>query len=192
VHGAGTGGQGREGAARHWPRKAYVAVFLTDDSPRQRATIKRLATFPAVTRVVRIRYSDRQRDRVQRRIADDYEVLEKAGFEAVEADADTGTDRVDVYLSSRRKDAARYFRRRYGPMVRTHVTPGTTVPGCARASTYTIAPDGMSLNVSWSDAPKAQRIEVTERPGYWRSASPCATASIPRASETPAARRPPS
>src|SRR5262249_48185576 len=67
-----------------WPRRAYVAVFLTDDSAKQRATIKRLATYPAVTRVVRIRYSDRQRERVQRRIERDYEKLGKIGFDAVE------------------------------------------------------------------------------------------------------------
>jgi hypothetical protein len=149
-----------------WPRSAYVAVFLTDDSAKERATIRRLATFPARTRVVRIRYSDQERDRVARRIERDYRKLDKAGFEAVETDAETGTDRVDVHLVSKRKDAARYFKRHYGAMVRTHVTPRDTVPGCARASTYTIAPDGMSLNVSWSDGPKAQRIEVTERPGY--------------------------
>ncbi len=149
-----------------WPRRAYVAVFLTDDSARQRATIERLATFPAVTRVVRIRYSDLERDRVQRRIERDYRKLHKAGFDAVETDAETGTDRVEVSLVSKRKDASRYFKRRYGAMVRTRVTPEDTVPGCARASTYMIAPDGMSLTVSWSDAPKAQRIEVTERAGY--------------------------
>ena len=145
-----------------WPKGAYAAVFLTDDSPRQRATIRRLATFPDATRVVKVRYSDRQRERVQRRIEHDEKALAEAGFAAVETDAETGTDRVDVFVVSKRKDTARYFKRHYGVMVRTRATPETTVPGCARASTYSIAPDGRSLTVSWSDATKAQRIEVTE------------------------------
>ena len=102
----------------------------------------------------------------QRRIERDEKALAKAGFEAVETDAETGTDRVDVFVVSKRKDTARYFKRRYGVMVRTRATPETTVPGCARASTYTIAPDGRSLTVSWSDAPKAERIEVTESPDF--------------------------
>ena len=48
-----------------WPRGAYAAVFLTDDSPAQRARIKRLAAFPDFTRVVKVRYSDRQRERLE-------------------------------------------------------------------------------------------------------------------------------
>jgi hypothetical protein len=41
----------------------------------------------------------------------------------------------------------------------------STVDGCARAGGFEIAPDGMSLSVSWSDAPKRpRRVEVTEYP----------------------------
>jgi hypothetical protein len=146
-----------------WPRGAYVAVFLTDDSARQRATIKRLATFPESTRVVRIRHSERRLDRISNRISREYRALEKAGFEYVEAETEPGTDRIDVFAVTKRTDAARYFKRRYGAMVRTHVARETTFPGCTRAQAYTIAPDGMSLTVSWSDAPeKPVRIEVTE------------------------------
>jgi hypothetical protein len=146
-----------------WPRGAYVAVFLTDDSARRRATITRLAAFPESTRVVKIRYSDRLRDRVSRRIDRDYKRLGNAGFDAVETEAETGTDRVDVFVVSKRTDAARYFARRYGKLVRTHVIREDTVAACTRASAYTIAPDGLSLTVTWSDAPETpERIEVSE------------------------------
>jgi hypothetical protein len=37
-----------------------------------------------------------------------------------------------------------------------------TFPGCARGETFTIAPDGLSLTVSYDDAPKPRRVEVTE------------------------------
>jgi hypothetical protein len=146
-----------------WPRGAYVAVFLTDDSVKQRATIRRLAAYPKSTRVVRIRYSDRERDRVYRRISREYKLLDKAGFEYVQAETEIATDRIDVFVVTKRTDAARYFKRRYGPMVRVQALRETTFSTCTRAQTYTIAPDGLSLTVSWSDAPaKPERIEVTE------------------------------
>ncbi len=63
---------------------------------------------------MKVRYSDRQRERVEHRIERDEEVLAKAGFEAVETDTGEGTDRVDVSVVTKRKDAARYFKRRYG------------------------------------------------------------------------------
>ena len=104
-----------------WPRGAYVAVFVADDPAKHRAAIKRLAATPRFTRVVRVRYSDRELRRVRDRIDRDQARLRRAGFTVDTADTESGTDRVDVALVTRRTDAAAYFKRRYGAMVRTIV-----------------------------------------------------------------------
>lgn len=147
-----------------WPRGPYMAVFVADDPAKYRAAVKRLASYPNATRVVRVRYSERAKDRIQRRIEHDRDALKRAGFELVETDADWGSDRVDVTLVTRRTDHARYFARRYGSVVRTHASAKSTSPACAKASQYEIAPDGLSLTVSWQEvSPKPLRVEVTER-----------------------------
>jgi hypothetical protein len=142
-----------------------VAVFVADDPAKHSATIRGRAVFPDRTRVVRVRYSDRERDRVERRIMRDERSLAKAGFTVVETDSfHFGTDRIDVFLVTRRTDHAAYFARRYGSLVKTHVVSREqTALRCVRAGPYEIAPDGLSLTVSWSDAgPKPERIDVTE------------------------------
>ena len=145
-----------------WPRGPYVAVYLKGDPARHRATVKRLAFFPR-TRIVRVRYSHRDKERLQRRIQRDDKTLERAGFTVSDTDASWGLDRVLVEVVTKRKDAARYFAARYGPAVKVRVYERSTVEGCARAGAFEIAPDGMSLTVSWSDAPKRpRRVEVTE------------------------------
>ena len=145
-----------------WPRGPYVAVFLKGDPARHRAAVKRLASYPRSTRIVRVRYSDRDKERIEDRIQRDDKALTRAGFEIVETDSTWGLDRVLVEIVTRRKDAQRYFTRRYGPAVKTRVRTQRTFDGCARSTAYTIAPDGMSLTVSYEDAPKPRRIEVTE------------------------------
>lgn len=147
-----------------WPRGPYMAVFVTDDPANHRATIKRLASYPRSTRVVRVRYSAREKDRIQNRMQRDFEALERAGFDVRDMDTDWGVDRIDVEVVTKRKDAARYFARRYGPAVKTHTRATSTVLACVNALRYEIAPDGRSLTVHWSDAPeRAERIELTER-----------------------------
>ena len=148
-----------------WPRGPYVAVYLKGDPARHRATVKRLAFFPR-TRIVRVRYSDRDKERIQRRIQRDDKTLERAGFEVVRRGHQWGVDRVLVEVVTKRKDAARYFAERYGPAVKVRVYERSTVDGCARAGAYEIAPDGMSLTVRWADAAEApRRVEVTEFAG---------------------------
>jgi len=147
-----------------WPRGPYMAVFLADDPAKHRAAVKRLASYPRSTRIVRVRYSDRAKERVQRRIERDRDRLKRAGFELVETNAEWGRDRVDALVITKRKDAARYFARRYGSVVKAHAFARRTTPACLRAYDYEIAPDGMSLTVSWQDGPtKPLRVEVTER-----------------------------
>ncbi len=151
-----------------WPRGPYVAVFMTDDPARHRAAIKRLAAHPQSTRVVRVRYSARDKDRIQKRIQRDVEKLERVGFEVLETETDWGVDRIDIELVTRRSDHARYFARRYGSVVKTHATRSHTFPACVNAATYEIAPDGMSLTVRWDDAAKqagAHRADPARGPG---------------------------
>ena len=145
-----------------WPRGPYVAVFVADDPAKHRAAIKGLASFPRVTRVVRVHYSDRERVRVANRIFRDGRALRKAGFTVMVPDYEPGTDRLDVPLVTRRTDHASYFAKRYGAVVKTYVLP---TEACVRAAAYEIAPDGLSLTVTWQDgAAKPERIEVDEGP----------------------------
>ncbi|MDA0170900.1 hypothetical protein OJ998_17490 [Solirubrobacter taibaiensis] len=146
-----------------WPRGPYVALYLKGDPARHRAVVKELAFFARSTRIVTVRYSGRDKDRIQRRIQREDQALERAGFEVIDAGSSWGVDRVVVEVVTKRKDAARYFAERYGPAVKVHVHERSTFDGCARTEGYEIAPDGMSLTVSWSDAPKTpRRVEVTE------------------------------
>src|SRR3954451_3192778 len=87
-----------------WPRGPYVAVFVAGDPAKYRRRILELAAFPKETRVVRVRYSDRYRARVQERIDHDEAALRRAGFDDVETEFDIGTDRIDVDLVTRRTD----------------------------------------------------------------------------------------
>ena len=130
-----------------WPRGPYVAVYLKGDPARHRAVVKRLAFFSR-TRIVSVRYSDRDKERLQRRIQREDQTLERAGFTVSDTDASWGLDRVLVEVVTKRKDAARYFAARYGPAVKVRVYERSTVDGCARAGAFEIAPDGMSLTVS--------------------------------------------
>lgn len=147
-----------------WPRGPYMAVFIADDPAKHRAAILRRASYPRSTRIVRVRYSYAAKDRLQRRIEDDRERLDRLGFEVIETDTDWGLDRIDVEVVTRRTDAKAFFARRYGSVVRARAHPRPTYEGCTRASSFEIAPDGRSLTVSWTDAPsKPARIELTER-----------------------------
>lgn len=147
-----------------WPRGPYVAINLKGDPARHRDAVRRLAFFPR-TRIVSVRYSDRDKTRIQRRIQREDRTLARAGFEVVDASSGPGQDRVRVDVVTRRRDAARFFSERYGPAVKVRVYARSTVEGCVRAATYTIGPDGKRLTVSWSDAPKRPlRVEVTELP----------------------------
>jgi hypothetical protein len=149
-----------------WPRGAYVAVFVAADPARYRGAIRRLAAFPRATRVVRVRSSERARDRVVNRIERDEKALHRMGFTLIDAERGApGTDRVDVNVVTRRHDAARVFARRYGTLVHAHSLGPTTQPlACTRAASYEIAPDGMSVTVHWSDAPRRPAaVELIER-----------------------------
>ncbi|MDA0183126.1 hypothetical protein OJ997_22645 [Solirubrobacter phytolaccae] len=147
-----------------WPRGPYMAVFVAGDPAAHRAAILRRASYPRHTRVVRVRYSYDAKDRIQKRIQDDDKALARAGFEVVGSDTDWGLDRIDVEVITKRKDAVRYFARRYGSVVRARPRTSKTFERCTTASGYEIAPDGMSVTVSWTDAPeKPVRVELTER-----------------------------
>jgi len=111
-----------------------------------------------------VRYSYDAKDRIQKRIQVDGKALSRAGFEVIGTDTDWGLDRIYAEVITKRRDAARYFARRYGSVVRAIARPKSTVEGCTSVSGYRIAPDGMSVTVGWTDAPsKPVRVELTER-----------------------------
>lgn len=151
----------------NWPREPYIVVHVTGDPARMLARLKPVARFPRNLRVERVRYSERELDRVENRVNEDYDRLRKAGFTVAGSEADLDRNRVYVELATRRGDHAAYFARRYGPAVRTRVaTPEETYLECADAGPYVIAPDGMSLQLGWTTGggAKTERIEVTEHP----------------------------
>ena len=131
------------------------------------ARLKPIARHRRNLRVDRVRFSERELDRVDRRIENDRDRLRKAGFTVVLTEPGLGTNRILVEFVTRRNDAASYFAKRYGPAVRTRViAPASTYLECRRADTFEIAPDGLSLKLNWTTGggAKTERIEVTEYP----------------------------
>ena len=131
-----------------WPRGPYVAVYLKGDPARHRAVVKRLAFFSR-TRIVRVRYSDRDKERIQRRIQRDGRDARAGRLRPSPTQTPLGPGPVLVEVVTKRKDAARYFAARYGPAVKVRVYERSTFDGCARPVAYEIAPDGMSLTVRY-------------------------------------------
>lgn len=146
-----------------WPRGPYMAVFIAGDPAPHRAAILRRASYPRHTRIVRVRYSDAAKDRIQKRIQDDFDALGRIGFDVVDTSTDWGLDRIDVEVLTRRKDAQRSFAERYGPLVKVRTRASATFPVCAKLWQYEVAPDGLSLELTWQDPSKLVRVEVTER-----------------------------
>ncbi len=58
-------------------------------------------------------------------------------------------DRLVVPVVTRRSDHASYFAKRYGALVKTYRC--SRREACVRAGSYEIAPDGLSLTVTWPD-----------------------------------------
>jgi hypothetical protein len=151
----------------NWPNEPYIVVHVTGDPQRMLARLKPVARFPRNLRVERVRYSERELDRIENRINGDYGRLRKARFTLAGSEVNLDTNRIQVAVATRRTDAAAYFAKRYGPAVRTRViSPDPTLLECATAEPYEIAPDGMSLNLAWTTGGGAvtERIEVTEHP----------------------------
>ncbi|HEY6890207.1 MAG TPA: hypothetical protein VI300_20555 [Solirubrobacter sp.] len=148
-----------------WPRDPYLEVRFTKDVQRNVAAIKRLARDPAHVRGVRARYSLRELERLNDRIYGQRKTLGKAGFHLVSSSvAIEGYVELDVI--TRRTDARAYFRKRYGAgAIKLNVFIGDEYSlSCAAASSYEIAPDGLSLTVRWNSGGGAKpvKIEVAE------------------------------
>ena len=173
-----------------WPRGPYVAVFLTDDSAaptRARSSAWR-----------RSRSHARGEDPLQRPAARagrsggssaTTKALERRASRPSRPTPRPGTDRVDVSVVTKRKDAARYFKRRYGvadPHARhardhrSRVRAGGPLHDRAGRA----EPDGqLERRAAKAGAHRGDGVPRTSS----RSGSSCATASTP-ASATPAAR----
>jgi hypothetical protein len=147
-----------------WPREPYILVRFTRDVATHLAALKHVARFPENLRAKRIRYSERDRDRVDRRIEADHRALLRAGFFVVST-LPEGALRIEIAVVTRRRDYQAFFAARYGPMVKVRFA-GThrTLLKCARAETYTVSPDGLTLTAHWGASGSAtpERIEPAE------------------------------
>jgi hypothetical protein len=149
-----------------WPQEPYILARFTRDVPAHLAALKRLARFPENLRAKRVRYSERDLRRIERRIEADRPMLERAGFFVFVASPD-GALHFEVAVVTRRKDYRAFFARRYGPIVKVRFA-GTRLTRleCARADTYAVSPDGLTLTAHWGDSGSVtpERIELTEYP----------------------------
>jgi hypothetical protein len=149
-----------------WPRGPYVLVRFTRDRTRYERALRPLVRYPHNLRTRLVPYSYQHLLDVQQRIDGDTAKLAKAGFSVEQTTLDTDTGVVDVALITRRNDAAAYFADRYGPVRTGVIATEPTSLACTPASSYEIAPDGLSLIVHWTTGggAKTERIEVNEQP----------------------------
>jgi hypothetical protein len=148
-----------------WPHEPYLLVRLKRDVARHLAAIKRLARYPHNLRAERVRFSERELRTLDDRIWRDAKALKAAGFELVESGI--GDSRLQIGVITKRLDAKAFFRRRYGDGVEVEIVAREPYAlACVAASSYTVAADGMSVNVTWDSGggQEPERIEVTEFP----------------------------
>lgn len=133
-----------------WPREPYLLLRLTADPDRYRAALERRAAYPHNLRLKRVAHSTRDLERVQNRISDDSDALERLGLHWTSVGVDMDHNDVLVEVITTRNDAAAVFRRRYGPAVRVKVIARTlTSPECTDVYGYRPGPDPDSLFVSY-------------------------------------------
>ena len=146
-----------------WPRNPYLLVYVTRDPAQHLAALRRL--LPYDVRVQRVRYSEPQLRQAADAINHDDEALRAAGFVVAGLSTDFDANRTRVELGTARADAPAYFAERYGPQVETViVAPSPTKLVCRRGESFEIAPDGRTLDLTWSSSADAvlERVELVE------------------------------
>jgi hypothetical protein len=138
-----------------WPRGPYLLVRLTRDRTRHTRALRRRARFPHHLRTVLVDISERQLNRVQDRI--DWDAAETDGFFIATSAPNIESGMVELEVITRRTDARRYFRDRYGPHVRPKViATERTSPGCAAIKGYRLSADGRSVTVFYESGGGAE------------------------------------
>ncbi len=148
-----------------WPREPYLLLRFKRNVSEHLRALKRVVRYPDNLRAVRTRFSEQDLKRLTNEIWRDKAKLRKVGFIVI--GTGIGSNRAHVDVTTKRTDAAAYFRKHYGPGVKVEVgAPEEHVLVCADANRYEIAPDGMSLTVHWDSggSNKLERIEITEFP----------------------------
>ena len=148
-----------------WPREPYMLVRFKHNVAQHRRALRPLVRFPDNLRVLRTRFSEQDLKRLTEKIWRDEAKLRRAGFDV--DGTGIGGNRALVELTTKRTDAAAYFRKHYGPGVKVEViATEESVLECSKAGNYEIAADGMSLTVHWESggSNKLERIEVAEFP----------------------------
>jgi hypothetical protein len=100
-------------------RGPYVMARFTRDLDRHRRALRRIARVRF--RVTRVRFTERALDRLQERVGDDLEALEREGIAAQGVWVDVSENRVVVPVITKRRDAAAFVRARHGPGVKVEV-----------------------------------------------------------------------
>ena len=85
-------------------------MHVTGDPARMLARLKPIARFPRNLRVERVRYSERELDRVENRVERGLRPLRKAGFTVAMSEADLDANRVLVELATRTDRRRRVLR----------------------------------------------------------------------------------
>ena len=144
-----------------FPRDPYLLVRLTRDRARHTRALRRLVRFPRLLRTKTVTLSFRDMDRLAARIS--RAGADRDGIRVAYAEPDIRTNTVEVFAITKRTDAARYFRARYGPRVRTRVIATELyTPRCRDVIDH--VPDGMRLTVGWQAGGdvKLDHLEVAE------------------------------
>jgi hypothetical protein len=147
-----------------WPREPYLLLRLTSNPKLHERRLERLARFPDNLRTRKVAHSERELRRIQNRIS--FRAHRRDGFQVVSTGVDIDRNRVEIELITKRTDHARYFKRRYGPLVITRVIAAEPAfLDCAEAGTYEVAPDGRGLVVHWtrSGSVRLDHVELVER-----------------------------
>ena len=148
-----------------WPREPYMLVRFKHNVAQHRRALRPLVRFPDNLRVARTRFSEQDLKRLTEKIWRDEAKLRRAGFDV--DGTGIGGNRALVEVTTKRTDAAAYFRKHYGSGVKVEViATEKSVLECSKAGNYEIAADGMSLTVHWESggSSKLERIEVSEFP----------------------------
>jgi hypothetical protein len=150
----------------NWPHEPYLLLHLKRDVAKHLAAIRRLARYPDNLRAERVKYSDRDLNKISDKLWKDEKALAAQGFHLTST-GHAADGYLHVELITKRTDYKAFFAKRYGDGIRIEVE-ATEVYGfeCTALGSYRVAADGMSLDVSYSTGGGNEfaRMEVTEFP----------------------------
>ena len=151
-----------------WPREPYLLLHLKRDVAKHLAAIKQLARFPRNLRAERVKYSDRELEKIADRMWKDQKALAAEGFH-LSGTGHAADGYLHVDLITKRTDFKAYFKKRYGDALKIEIEATELYSfQCTGSGSYRVAEDGMSLTVTYSTGGGNQfaRMEVTEFPDH--------------------------